>query len=46
MNGSSPSGFTDTPIGTGVGEFATGTKYTGMGGTVYAPTPKVVEVYR
>ena len=40
MNGQSPSGFTDTPVGTGVGQFATGTKYTQM---VVAPTYAVTK---
>ena len=39
MNGESPSGFTDTPIGTGVGQFATGTKYTRMANIIYPVTP-------
>jgi len=46
MDGASPSGFTDTPIGTAVGDYAVGTKYTGMGGTAYAPTVKVVPEIR
>jgi hypothetical protein len=41
MDGSSPSGFTDTPVGTGVGQFATGTHYTSMATNDY---PVVVPV--
>ena len=39
MDGKTPSGFTDTPTGTGVGEFAPGTKYTKMADPVYTNTP-------
>tara|TARA_B110000285_G_C15104614_1_gene607178 strand:+ start:1829 stop:1957 length:129 start_codon:yes stop_codon:yes gene_type:complete len=35
MDGSSPSGFTDTPVGTGVGQFAAGTAYTSMATNAY-----------
>jgi len=46
MDGSAPSGFTDTPVGTGVGQFATGTRYMNMGPKDYTVTPTAVEVYR
>ena len=45
MDGQTPSGFTDTPVGTGVGQFPAGTQYVKMADPVYPITTTVVEKY-